>query len=319
MTLLYYDDKFLKHDTGRGHPERAARLEAITARFKAEKLDERATQKPCVPVTMERLERCHGADYVRELREAIAAGKVGRVEQDTVVSAGSWDAAALAAGTACDAVARVLKGEDKTAFCLVRPPGHHALKNAPMGFCLFNNVAVAARSAVAEHGLDRVLVVDWDVHHGNGTQDEFYEDEQIGFYSIHRFPFYPGSGDADETGRGKGLGKTVNMPVAFGTPRKEYFAKFQVGLDKIADRMKPQLVLISAGFDAHRDDPVGSLELESEDFRDLTRLVRGVADVHAGGRMVSLLEGGYDVDALAESAAIHLDELLKPGEQKPRD
>jgi acetoin utilization deacetylase AcuC-like enzyme len=310
MTLLYYDDRFLKHDTGAGHPERAARLEAITTKLKAEKLDARATSHPCVPVTLQRLERCHGADYVKQVREAIAAGRFGRIEQDTTVSAGSYEAATLAAGAACDAVARVVKGEDKTALCLVRPPGHHALKNAPMGFCLFNNVAVAARSAVAEHGVDRVLIVDWDVHHGNGTQDEFYEDEQIGFYSIHRFPFYPGTGDADETGRGKGLGTTVNVPVSFGTPRKEYFAKFRAGLEKIAARMKPRLVLISAGFDAHRDDPIGSLELETEDFRELTKLVRGVAEAHAGGRMVSLLEGGYDVDALAASVAVHLDELL---------
>jgi acetoin utilization deacetylase AcuC-like enzyme len=316
MTLLYYDDRFLKHDTGAGHPERAGRLKAITAKLAADKLDERSTKRPCVPVTMEALERCHGRDYVKEVREAIAAGRFGRIEQDTVVSAGSYEAATLAAGTACDAVARVLKGEDKTALCLIRPPGHHALKNAPMGFCLFNNVAVAARSAVAEHALERVLIVDWDVHHGNGTQDEFYEDGRIGFYSIHRSPFYPGTGDADDTGRGKGLGATLNVPVRFGTPQKDYFARFQTGLEKIAAHMKPQLVLISAGFDAHRDDPVGSLELETEDFRELTKLVRGVADVHAGGRMVSLLEGGYDVDALAASVAVHLDELLKPGEKQ---
>jgi len=154
------------------------------------------------------------------------------------------------------------------------------------------------------------------VHHGNGTQDEFYEDGRIGFYSIHRSPFYPGTGDADDTGRGKGLGATLNVPVKFGTPRKDYFARFQAGLEKMAGHMKPQLVLISAGFDAHRDDPVGSLELETDDFRELTKLVRGVADVHAGGRMVSLLEGGYDVDALAASVAVHLDELLEPGVKK---
>ncbi len=172
-------------------------------------------------------------------------------------------------------------------------------------------MAVAARAALAEHKLDQVLIVDWDVHHGNGTQDEFYEDGQVGFYSIHRSPFYPGSGDSDETGRGKGLGTTVNVPVTFGTPRSKYFDLFKAGLDKIAARIKPQLVLISAGFDAHKDDPIGSLELETDDFTELTKLVRAVADAHCDGRMVSLLEGGYNLDALADWVAVHLRELLK--------
>ena len=310
MTLLYTDDRFLKHDTGK-HPERLERLKSIVRKLADEKLDAQCKRVPCVAATTEQLTRVHEREYVAKLKESIEAGKLGSIEQDTIVSAGSYEAAVLAAGTACDAVRRVLAKEDKTALCLVRPPGHHALKAAPMGFCLFNNVAVAARAALAEHKLDRVLIVDWDVHHGNGTQDEFYEDGQVGFYSIHRSPFYPGSGDADETGRGKGLGTTVNVPVTFGTPRPKYFDLFKTGLDKIAARIKPQLVLISAGFDAHKDDPIGSLELETDDFTELTKLVRAVADAHCDGRMVSLLEGGYNLDALADSVAVHLRELLK--------
>ena len=179
-----------------------------------------------------------------------------------------------------------------------------------MGFCLFNHVAVAARAALAEHGLKRVLIVDFDVHHGNGTQDSFYDDEQVGFFSIHRYPFYPGSGAADETGAGPGLGYTCNVPVEFGTTRDAYHARYRAALEKFADKVKPELVLISAGFDAHRLDPIGSLGLEVEDFGVLTRVVLQIAKQHAQGRVVSLLEGGYNVDELPKCVAAHLDELL---------
>jgi acetoin utilization deacetylase AcuC-like enzyme len=205
----------------------------------------------------------------------------------------------------------VLAGEDRTALCLVRPPGHHALADRAMGFCLFNNIAVAARTAIDEHGLDRVLVVDWDVHHGNGTQDIFYTDDRVGFLSIHRWPFYPGTGAVDETGAGAGLGATRNLPIEFGTPRDAYREKFRHELEDFANRVKPQLVLISAGFDSHRDDPIGSLGLEVEDFADLTQCVLDVANVHAGGRVVSLLEGGYHPKRLAECVAEHLQGLLQ--------
>jgi acetoin utilization deacetylase AcuC-like enzyme len=179
-----------------------------------------------------------------------------------------------------------------------------------MGFCLFNNIAVGARMALAELQLDRVLIVDWDVHHGNGTQDEFWTDPQVGFLSIHRYPFYPGTGAADETGAGRGLGTTLNLPIKFGTSRQDYLKRFEDELTAFADQLKPQLVLVSAGFDSHREDPIGSLGLEVEDFRPLTRIVLNVARTHAGGRLVSVLEGGYNVDRLAESVEAHLEELL---------
>jgi acetoin utilization deacetylase AcuC-like enzyme len=204
----------------------------------------------------------------------------------------------------------VLRGEAKNALCLVRPPGHHALQNSPMGFCLFNNVAVAARVATEEIKLDRVLIVDWDVHHGNATQDMFWTDEQVGFLSIHRYPFYPGTGAADESGGGAGLGSTLNLPIEFGTPVREYMSSLQSALEKFASRIRPQLVLISAGFDAHRLDPVGSLGLENDHFAELTQLVRAVADQHCAGRMVSTLEGGYNPPVLAECVELHLRELL---------
>jgi len=180
-----------------------------------------------------------------------------------------------------------------------------------MGFCLFNNVALAARAALAEHGLDRVLIVDWDVHHGNGTQETFWEDGRVGFLSIHRWPFYPGTGDTNETGSGRGLGYIVNIPVQYGTPVSDFHARFEQGLVDLAAKVRPQLVLISAGFDAHREDPIGSLGLEAEDFGKLTSTVLAIADEYAAGRVVSLLEGGYNPARLAESVEVHLRGLLK--------
>ena len=188
----------------------------------------------------------------------------------------------MAAGSVCDAVERLLRGEDTQALCLVRPPGHHAMVNRAMGFCIFNNIAVAARLAVDVLGLDRVLIVDWDIHHGNGTQATFWEEPRVGFLSIHRWPFYPGSGDSDETGGGRGLGTTLNLPVEYGTLRKDYLTLFGGNLERFAAKIQPQLVLLSAGFDTHRLDPVGNLGLETEDFIPLTSLVLDVADTYAG-------------------------------------
>lgn len=308
MTLLYEDACFLTHDTGR-HPENAVRLTAITAHLAISGLASQCRELACEPVTMARLERVHAPGYIAEVQKLAQLGG-GRIESDTVVSPASYDVVLRAAGAVCDAVERVVRGEDSQALCLVRPPGHHALASSAMGFCLFNNVAVGARTAVQELGLDRVLVVDWDVHHGNGTQDTFWEDEQVGFLSVHRFPFYPGSGDWDETGTGPALGTKLNVPVAFGTARKDYLAQFGTALEKIAARTRPQLVLLSAGFDAHRADPIGSLGLEVEDFAELTRLVGSVADTYSGGKLVSVLEGGYNPEVLAQSVGVHLAELI---------
>ena len=216
-----------------------------------------------------------------------------------------------AAGAVCDAVQRIVGQEERNALCLVRPPGHHALHSGAMGFCLFNSVAVAARMATEELGLDRVLIVDWDVHHGNGTQDVCWEDPRLGFLSIHRWPFYPGSGRRDETGSADGLGTIVNLPVEFGTSRKDYLDLFRTEFEQFAARFKPQLVLVSAGFDSHRVDPIGSLGLETEDFQTLSTIALDVADAYADGKLVSVLEGGYNPEALAECVEIHLRELLE--------
>jgi acetoin utilization deacetylase AcuC-like enzyme len=310
MTLLYTDPLFLKHETGR-HPESPARLRAITAMLEKTGLGKKCTAATYKPLTDEEVGRLHSPKLVVAVKQLAAHGG-GRINPDTVESPDSYTVALAAAGACASAVDAVLKGDDRTALCLVRPPGHHATPTRAMGFCLFNNVALAAAHARREHKLTRILIIDWDVHHGNGTQDIFYEDREVMFYSIHRYGngFYPGTGASDETGKGKGLGYTLNVPVKFGTPRNEYHDLFTKALEKAAEKIKPELVLLSSGFDAHVKDPIGSLGLEMEDFPTLTKLVLEVAKAHARGRLVSCLEGGYNVETLGELVQVHLEELL---------
>ena len=308
MTLLYYDPIFLEHQTG-AHPERPFRLEQVWAHLRRTGLDARCTRPVWQPASREQLARVHDLDYVDALQAAAERGG-GRVEDDTVMSRRSFDVACLAAGAVIDAVERTVAGPQRQALCLVRPPGHHALRDAPMGFCLLGNVALGARHATAALGLNRVLIVDWDVHHGNGTQNTFWEDGQVAFLSIHRWPFYPGTGAANDTGSGRGLGLIRNLPVEMGTPPADFQAIFRRELEDLASRVKPELVIVSAGFDAHRDDPVGSLGLETEDFAPLSEAVLDVAEAYAGGRIVSVLEGGYNPGILAGCVELHLQTLL---------
>lgn len=261
--------------------------------------------------TLERIHRVHPVRYVDEIKEFANTGG-GYIEQDTVVSEKSYDVAMMAAGAICDAVERIDRNEDKTAFCLVRPPGHHAMADQAMGFCLFNNVAIGARVATQELGYERALIIDWDVHHGNGTQAIFWEDPKVAYFSMHRDPFYPFTGSATETGAGAGLGTTKNVPIKFGIPRHEQLLLFEHELKTFADQFKPQLVFISAGFDAHKNDPIGSLGLRSEDFATTTRIVTDLAETHAGGKIISALEGGYNPIALAECIEHHLAILGTP-------
>lgn len=308
MALIYADERFLDHETGQ-HPESPARLRAVYDHLAKTGLRQRLTEGTPQAAPAKGLESVHSQAYVARVRQTAEQGG-GRLDPDTVVSPRSYDVARNAVGAALDAVDRVLEGSHRRAVCLVRPPGHHALPGRGMGFCLFNNVALAARHAESEHGLNRILIVDWDVHHGNGTQDVFYRSESVYFFSAHRYPFYPGTGSADETGAGPGDGTVFNLPLAFGISRSDYRHRFADMLHEAADRCRPQLVLISAGFDAHTADPIGSLGLETEDFGDLTQMVLDVAGQYCEGRIVSLLEGGYDLTALAESVACHLETLL---------
>jgi acetoin utilization deacetylase AcuC-like enzyme len=305
--LLYLDDAFAGHDTGQ-HPESMARIVRLNALIRAEGVTERAIRPNWSDATRSQLTSVHDSGYVDQLERWCQQGG-GQVEADTVVSAGSWQAALRAAGAAVDATLRVLKGEDTTAFCAIRPPGHHALRSGPMGFCLFNNVAIAARAALAG-GVERLMIVDWDVHHGNGTQAEFYQDGRVGFYSIHRSPFYPGTGDANETGTGPGLGWIANSPVPADIDTRTFFETFSRGIETLAAKVRPQLILLSAGFDAHREDPVGGLCLVEEDFGELTQVVRKLASSYCDGKVVSLLEGGYHLEHMPRSALAHIQQLM---------
>ncbi len=307
MTLLYNERGFLDHETGH-HPECSERLHVITDMLSKTGLDRLCKSPIFEPIDKRRLKRVHSSHYIDQVWALTKSGG-GHFGSDTVISPGSYDAALLAAGSVCDAVTRVVQGEDKTALCLVRPPGHHALASQAMGFCIFNNIAIGAKVATDELRLNRVLIVDWDIHHGNGTQATFWEDPRVGFLSIHRSPFYPGTGGADETGHGGGLGYTLNLPIEYGTSRRDYLEAFVTQLERFADKIKPELVLISAGFDAHREDPVGNLGLETEDFIPLTKAVLQVAATHASGRVVSVLEGGYNLHVLPEAVRLHLEEI----------
>lgn len=308
MTLLYAHDRFLDHDTG-SHPEAPGRLVAVHRALDSSGLAERCDRRSWEPAGDAAITSVHDAEYVAGIARIAAAGG-GRPDPDTVVSPASYDVARLAAGAVCDAVEQVVAGTAQAALCLPRPPGHHALPARAMGFCLLNHVAIGAQRAIDHCALDRVLVVDWDVHHGNGTQDIFYRDGRVGFFSVHRWPFYPGTGAADETGAGDGLGATRNLPTPLGIDRRAYLDHFAGELAEFADQLRPQLVMISAGFDSHAADPIGSLGLETEDFAELTTIVRSVAAAHADGRIVSVLEGGYNPPVLADCVCSHLETLL---------
>lgn len=304
MTLLYQHPRFTEHRTGHGHPERPERYLAVTQHLPFQQVAASCPMPLFDPLKMEQLESVHDPEVAAIVKLAAEQGG-GHIEADTFVSPASYEVGLLAAGACCSAVQTVMKGEDQTAFCLVRPPGHHATPSLSMGFCLFNNIALAARQALA-CGANRVLIVDWDVHHGNGTQDAFYDDEQVFFLSLHRSPFYPGTGLANETGTGAGLGATLNVPLRFGISRNDYLSAFSTSLQLAVDRAKPDIILLSAGFDAHTKDPIGSLGLEVEDFAIMTETLYQAARTHSHGRLVSCLEGGYNLDMLAESVTAHL-------------
>jgi len=312
QTGLVYDALYLQHDTGGWHPERAARLTAILARLKESGALPGLTVLEPAPASTEWLTTIHTPEYVREVEQACERGDGVLHSRDTPLSARSFEVACLAAGGVLTAVDAVLAGEVRSAFCAVRPPGHHALANRSMGFCLFNNVAVGARYAQRKHGLKKVLIVDWDVHHGNGTQAAFDEDPTVLYFSTHQHPCYPGTGSAEERGTGEGTGYTVNVPLPAGAGDAEYLRVFREVLKPQALAFHPDFVFVSAGFDAHEADPLGGMKVTTNGFAELTAVVREIAEECCAGRLVSVLEGGYDLDALADSVAAHLSVLQRP-------
>ncbi|MEZ5422252.1 MAG: histone deacetylase [Pyrinomonadaceae bacterium] len=311
-TAFIHHPIYEKHDTGPGHPETAARYRVILDAIKGdEELWEQLTEITPERASQGLIQAAHTKEHFRRVEDAVENAE-GMLDADTVVSMRSFDAAMLAAGGACRAVDAVMNGEAKNAFVNVRPPGHHATAQKAMGFCLFNNVAVAARYAQnAFKQVERVAVVDWDVHHGNGTQGIFYDDPSVFFFSMHQYPWYPGTGSRGETGVGRGLGATMNIPLKAATKAGDQRRAFESAIDEIRKKIVPDLIFISAGFDAHLSDPLGQLCLEDEDFAAMTRVVKEWADEACDGRVVSVLEGGYDLATLGRTVGAHVAELAR--------
>jgi acetoin utilization deacetylase AcuC-like enzyme len=307
---LVSDPIFETHDTGVGHPERGARLARVRQVLIERGLLSRCVAVPLVPATDAMLGLVHDPAHIRRVEDACAAGERLIDSMDTAICAGSAEVARLAAGSVAALAAEVAASRLDAGLAIVRPPGHHAERDLAMGFCLFNTVAVAAASLRADAGISRVLIVDWDVHHGNGTQHIFEEDPSVFYYSSHQMPLYPGTGRAAERGRGPGIGATMNVPLRPGDGDAPFLAALTDQMVPAMETFRPEFVLVSAGFDAHRDDPLGGLSVSTEAFATATRIVRGIADRFASGRIVSVLEGGYDLDALAASTAAHLTELF---------
>ncbi len=308
-TALLLDPLYKQHDPGPGHPEQPARYDAVTKAVDGF----RNSMLPLAvrTATEDEIALCHSRAYIAIAHRDITSGAHELSTGDTSVGRKSWDVALDAAGGVLNAVDAVVSGKAQRAFCAVRPPGHHARPNQGMGFCVFNNIAIAARYAQKKHGLGKVLIADWDVHHGNGTQDIFYSDGSVLFCSTHQSPWYPGTGAANETGEGKGAGLTMNFPFPAGSGRKEVVGAFRENLRRAADRFRPDLVLISAGFDSRLGDPLGQFTLNDDDFADLTKIMIEIAGTHAGGRLISVLEGGYSLPGLAAGVSAHVRELVR--------
>ncbi len=297
-TLLLTDDAMLQHDEGPGHPESPERLRAIRTALEEAPLPGVTWAQPS-PAPRDAVARVHAPRYVDQI-EALR-GKSIDLDPDTHTSPGSVAAAFLSAGAALEAVTAVVQGKARRAFSLGRPPGHHAEPGRAMGFCLFNNVAIASEHARAALGVERVMIIDWDVHHGNGTQHAFEARRDVLVFDTHRFPFYPGTGALRESGQGEGEGFTVNVPLPAAMGDGDYAAVYADLLEPIANQFKPGLVLVSAGFDAHRDDPLADMDVTEDGFAHLCGVASRIADQVAGGRLVMLLEGGYNLTALARS------------------
>jgi len=310
-TGLVVDPRFRLHDPGAHHPECPDRVRVLEELFEGPEYAD-LPRIAAREADQEEIARVHEQELVRSV--AASRGKpVTHFDADTSASAGSFEAALLAAGSAMELADAVCDGAVHNGFAALRPPGHHAERNRPMGFCFFNNVAVLARHLQARRGRRRILIVDWDVHHGNGTQHSFWDDPSVMYASLHQFPFYPGTGNVDEIGGGGGAGYTVNLPMRAGCGPAEYGAAFRDVIVPIATRFRPDFVLVSAGFDAHRDDPLASMSLDRAAFASMTDAVTGIADECCNGNLVMLLEGGYSLEALRESVAAVVERLRFPG------
>jgi acetoin utilization deacetylase AcuC-like enzyme len=310
-TGLLYDDIYLEHKTTEGHPETPQRLVAIVERLKAKGLHWQLFPLTPSPAPLEWLTTVHTAEYIQRARNSCENGTRYLDSLDTPVSPKSYDAALMAAGGVLSAIDAVMQKKVTNAFCAIRPPGHHATKDEAMGFCIFNNIAVGARYIQKKYNLSKILIVDWDVHHGNGTQAMFYDDPAVLYFSVHQYPFYPGTGSKAEKGSGKGLNYNINVPLPAGSGDEDYLKVFEEKLKPAALAFSPDFVLISAGFDAHKNDLLGGMEVTAQGFAQLTQIVKGIAERCCAGRLVSILEGGYHLEGLAASVEAHIRVLMR--------
>jgi acetoin utilization deacetylase AcuC-like enzyme len=305
-TGLITSDTYQNHNTGDGHPEKIDRVTVVIDNFK--KLDNKdlVWKKPS-KFDRSLLEITHNSDYINFVEKSFPEKGLSFLDGDTIVSPGSKDATSDAVGSIITAIDGVQNKDFKNAFCAVRPPGHHAEKNKAMGFCIYNNVAVGANYLINKYKLNKVAIIDFDVHHGNGTQDIFYDNEKVLYISTHQYPYYPGSGTNDEKGKHNNI---LNIPLPAGTTSEEYLNAYEFVLKKIRE-FKPEFILLSAGFDAHKDDPLAQLQLESKDFYNITKRTLELSKQYCDGKVVSILEGGYDLLALQESTEMHVKALLE--------
>ena len=305
-TGLITSDTYQNHNTGDGHPEKNDRVRVILDNFKKLQNKNLIWKKPS-KFNRSLLEITHNSDYIKFVEKSFPEKGLSFLDGDTIVSPGSREAASDAVGSIITAIDGVQNKEFKNAFCAVRPPGHHAEKNKAMGFCIFNNVAVGANYLINKYQLNKVAIIDFDVHHGNWTQDIFHDNEKVLYISTHQFPFYPGSGTEQEKGKYNNI---FNIPLPAGTTSEEYLNAYEFVLKKI-EEFKPEFILLSAGFDAHKDDPLAQFQLESSDFYEITKRTLELSKLHCNGKVVSILEGGYDLNALKESTEMHVNALME--------
>ncbi|OGL43007.1 MAG: histone deacetylase [Candidatus Schekmanbacteria bacterium GWA2_38_11] len=308
--FIYHED-YLKHDTGPGHPERPERLKAIVRVLEESSLLSKLTRIEPAKSELEWIREIHTQDYIDHVSDSCKRGDIFLDSGDTGICPDSYGVAMLAAGGCLKAADAVMAGVVDNAFCAVRPPGHHAEKEEAMGFCIFNNIAILARYLQKRYGLGKILVIDWDIHHGNGTQNTFYADSSVFYFSIHQFPHYPGTGRESEKGSGDGTGFTLNVPVGIGAGDEDYIRVFNEILKPASLGYNPDFILISAGFDAHSSDPLSGTLLTEKGFETMTKIAKDIAAQCCKGRLISVLEGGYDINALARSVNVHISALME--------
>ncbi len=309
-TAFVYDPTYLEHDTGHGHPERRERLEATMSHLQKQDWFEELIKVAPRVAEREWIETTHASNYISRVEEEIKRGVSHVDSPDVSVSEQSYDVALLATGAVLQMADKVMSKEVDNGFALIRPPGHHAENSTALGFCLFNNAAIGARYVQQKYGVDKVMILDWDVHHGNGTQHTFEEDPSVLYISTHQYPFYPGTGAYSETGKGRGQGSVLNCPMSAGSTDADYEQAFSEKILPKIDQFKPDVVMISAGFDAHYDDPLGQINLSTQFYGWMSERMTEAANKYAEGRLISMLEGGYDLNALAHCVDTHLQTLM---------